>query len=70
VAPKTLEVQLNDGGTRRLTDEKVFIDVGSHAGDAEHSRPHGGAASNAYRGLDLDYAPSHLIVLGGGYVGL
>ena len=31
VAPKTLDVQLNDGGTRRLTGDKVFIDVGSHA---------------------------------------
>src|ERR1700738_3099430 len=27
VAPKTLEVQLNDGGTRLLTGDKVFIDV-------------------------------------------
>lgn len=31
VAPKTLDVQLIDGGTRRLTGDKVFIDVGSHA---------------------------------------
>src|SRR6202167_4984776 len=29
VAPKTLEVQLNDGGSRRLTGDRVFIDVGS-----------------------------------------
>src|ERR1700736_3766833 len=70
VAPKTLEVQLNDGGTRRLTGDKVFIDVGSHAaipgipGLAE-ARP-----LTHIEALDLDYAPSHLIVLGGGYVGL
>ena len=31
VAPKALEVQLNDGGTRRLIGDKVFIDVGSRA---------------------------------------
>ena len=31
VAPKTLDVQLNDGGARRLTGDKVFLDVGSHA---------------------------------------
>ena len=31
VAPKTLDVQLNDGGTRRLAGDKVFIDVGSRA---------------------------------------
>ena len=70
VAPKTLEVQLNDGGTRRLTGDKVFIDVGSHAampsipGLAE-ARP-----LTHIEALELDYAPSHLIVLGGGYVGL
>ena len=70
VAPKTLEVQLNDGGTRLLTGDKVFIDVGSRAaipsipGLAE-ARP-----LTHIEALDLDYAPSHLIVLGGGYVGL
>ena len=70
VAPRTLDVRLNDGGTRRLTGDKVFIDVGSHAampsipGLAE-ARP-----LTHIEALDLDYAPSHLIVLGGGYVGL
>jgi len=70
VAPKTLEVQLNDGGTRRLAGDKVFINVGSHAavpsipGLAE-ARP-----LTHIEALDLDYAPSHLIVLGAGYVGL
>src|SRR5580704_3221555 len=70
VAPKTLEVRLNDGGTRRLTGDKVFINVGSHAavpnipGLAE-ARP-----LTHIEALDLDYSPSHLIVLGGGYVGL
>ena len=66
----TLEVRLNDGGTRRLTGEKVFIDVGSQA--AMPSIP---GLANAQplthiEALDLDYAPSHLIVLGTGYVGL
>jgi len=70
VAPKTLEVQLNEGGTRLLTGDKVFIDVGSHAampcipGLAE-AQP-----LTHIEALELDYAPSHLIVLGGGYVGL
>jgi pyruvate/2-oxoglutarate dehydrogenase complex dihydrolipoamide dehydrogenase (E3) component len=70
VAPKTLEVRLNDGGMRRLTGDKVFIDVGSHA--AIPSVP--GLAKvqplTHIEALDLDYAPSHLIVLGAGYVGL
>src|ERR1700690_1432817 len=31
VGPKVLDVQLNDGGMRRLTGDKVFINVGPHA---------------------------------------
>lgn len=31
IAPKTLEVTLNDGLTRVLAADKVFLNVGSHA---------------------------------------
>src|SRR5437868_7069034 len=31
VAPKTLEVRLNDGGTRVLAGEQVFLNLGTHA---------------------------------------
>jgi len=31
VAPKTLEVRLNDGGTRVLVGDQVFLDIGTHA---------------------------------------
>ena len=70
VGPKVLEVQLNDGGMRRLTGDKVFINVGSHA--ATPSVPGLAKAQplTHIEALDLDYAPSHLIVLGAGYVGL
>ena len=70
VAPKTLEVQLNDGGTRRLTGDKVFIDVGSHATIPSIPGLADARPLTHIEALDLDYAPSHLIVLGGGYVGL
>src|SRR5262249_17445975 len=70
VAPKTLEVRLNDGGTRTLTAERVFINVGTHAAipsipGLEAARPLPNVEA-----LDLDYPPSPLIVLGGGSVGL
>jgi pyruvate/2-oxoglutarate dehydrogenase complex dihydrolipoamide dehydrogenase (E3) component len=70
VAPKTLEVHLNDGGTRVLAGEQVFINVGSHAAippvpGLEAARP-----LTHIEALELDVLPSHLIVLGGGYVGL
>ena len=70
VAPKTLEVALNDGGTRRIVGERVFLDLGSHS--AMPNVP-GLAASNPMthiEALDLDRLPRHLIVIGGGYIGL
>jgi len=70
VAPKTLEVRLNDGGTRVLTGDQVFLNVGTHAAipsvpGLEAARP-----LTNIEALELDYLPPHLIVLGGGYVGL
>ena len=70
VAPKTLEVRLNDGGVRVLIGDRVFIDVGTHAAiprvpGLEDARP-----LTNIEALELDYLPPHLIVLGGGYVGL
>src|SRR5438128_4953455 len=31
VAPKTLEIQLNDGGARVLAGDRVFLNLGTHA---------------------------------------
>jgi pyruvate/2-oxoglutarate dehydrogenase complex dihydrolipoamide dehydrogenase (E3) component len=69
-APKTLDVRLNDGGTRVLVGEQVFLNLGTHAAipnipGLEAARP-----LTHIEALELDYLPSHLIVLGGGYVGL
>src|SRR5580692_4674787 len=70
VAPKTLEVRLNDGGTRVLAGDQIFLNLGTHPAipaisDLEAARP-----LTHIEALELDYAPAHLIVLGGGYVGL
>lgn len=70
VAPKTVEVALVDGGTRRISGERVFLSLGSHA-----TIPNvpGLAAANPMthiEALDLSRLPEHLIVIGGGYVGL
>ena len=70
VGPKTLEVRLNDGGTRLLSGDQVFLKVGTHA--AIPSVPGFEAARplTHIEALELDYLPAHLIVIGGGYVGL
>src|SRR5207248_3656790 len=67
VAPKILEVQLNDGGTRVLAGDQVFLNIGTHAAipsipGVEAARP-----LTHIEALELDYSPSHLVVLGGGY---
>jgi pyruvate/2-oxoglutarate dehydrogenase complex dihydrolipoamide dehydrogenase (E3) component len=70
VAAKTLEVRLRDGGTRVLTGERIFLNLGTRgtippvAGLAD-ARP-----LTHIEALELDRLPSHLIVFGGGYVGL
>jgi pyruvate/2-oxoglutarate dehydrogenase complex dihydrolipoamide dehydrogenase (E3) component len=70
VAPKTLEVELNDGGARTLAADKVFLNVGTRA--AIPNVPGLGAAQplTHIEALELDYLPKHLIVIGGGYSGL
>ena len=70
VAPKTLEVRLNDGEVRVLAGDQVFLNLGTHASipsipGLEAARP-----LTHIEALELDYAPSHLVVFGGGYVGL
>ena len=69
-APKTLEVTLPEGGIRVVRGTDVVIGTGTHAtvshipGLAE-SKP-----LTHIEDLELDYIPEHLLVLGGGYVGL
>jgi pyruvate/2-oxoglutarate dehydrogenase complex dihydrolipoamide dehydrogenase (E3) component len=70
VAPKTLEVRLNDGGMRVLTGDQVFLDVGTHAAIPDVPGLAAAEPLTHIEALELDHLPSHLIVLGGGYVGL
>jgi pyruvate/2-oxoglutarate dehydrogenase complex dihydrolipoamide dehydrogenase (E3) component len=70
VAPKTVEVRLNDGGQRTISGEKVFLDLGSRAAMPELPGPAAARPMTHVEALDLDRSPDHVIVLGGGYVGL
>lgn len=71
VGPRTLQVALRDGGERTLTADRVFVNVGTRATIPEEipgladSKP-----MTNIEVLDLQRLPEHLIVLGGGYVGL
>jgi pyruvate/2-oxoglutarate dehydrogenase complex dihydrolipoamide dehydrogenase (E3) component len=70
VGPKTIEVTLNDGGTRVLTGNEVVLNLGSHAAIPDIPGLEAARALTHIEALELDYLPSHLIVLGGGYIGV
>ncbi len=67
---KTVEVTLTDGGTRQVSAAIVVLDVGTRP------KPLAIAGASAVPVLDstsimeLDEVPEHLIILGGGYIGL
>lgn len=68
--PKTLEVTTGDGTTRRLRGANVIVGTGTRAA----LEPIPGLADaqplTHIEALELDEVPGHLIVIGGGYVGL
>src|SRR6266478_3129381 len=70
LAPKTLEVKLNDGRTRVLAADKVFLNVGTHAAIPNVPGLDAALPLTHVDALELDYLPPHLVVIGGGYVGL
>lgn len=69
VAPKTLEVSLEDG-TRILTGDKVFLNLGTQTAIPPITGLKNAQPLTNIEALELDYVPAHLIVLGGGYVGI
>jgi pyruvate/2-oxoglutarate dehydrogenase complex dihydrolipoamide dehydrogenase (E3) component len=70
IGPRTLEVTLSDGSTRQVRGNNVMIDTGTHAA----LEPIPGLAQaeplTHVEALELGEIPEHLLVLGGGYVGL
>jgi pyruvate/2-oxoglutarate dehydrogenase complex dihydrolipoamide dehydrogenase (E3) component len=70
IAPKTIEVSVNDGGTRVLTGDRVVLNLGTHATIPDIPGLVAAEPLTNVEALELDRLPDHLIVLGGGYVGL
>jgi pyruvate/2-oxoglutarate dehydrogenase complex dihydrolipoamide dehydrogenase (E3) component len=70
VAPRTIEVALNGGGTRLLVGDAVVVNVGSHAAIPDIPGLEAARALTHIEALELDRLPPHLIVLGGGYTGI
>src|SRR3984885_4414692 len=70
IAPRTLHVALRDGGERTLTADRVFLNLGTHATIPDTPGLREARPMTHIEALDLQRRPDHLIVLGGGYVGL
>src|SRR6185295_15628766 len=68
--PKTVRVTLNAGGTRLLRGERVFINVGTRARVPDVPGLAIAGPMTHVEALDLERLPGHLVILGGGYVGL
>src|SRR5712691_1157126 len=70
VAPKTVEVQLSQGGRRMIKGDRVFLDLGSRAAIPDIPGLAAARPMTHVEALDLDRPPGHVTVVGGGYVGL
>jgi pyruvate/2-oxoglutarate dehydrogenase complex dihydrolipoamide dehydrogenase (E3) component len=70
VAPRTLHIALRDGGERTLSADRVFVNLGSRATIPDTPGLREAKPLTHIEALDLQRRPDHLIVLGGGYVGL
>jgi pyruvate/2-oxoglutarate dehydrogenase complex dihydrolipoamide dehydrogenase (E3) component len=68
--PKTVRVALNDGGERLLRGERVFINVGTRASIPDVPGLAIAGPMTHVEALNLERLPGHLVILGGGYVGL
>ncbi|NDJ55339.1 MAG: mercuric reductase [Chloroflexi bacterium] len=70
IAGKTLEVTLNEGGTRELSADLIFINTGLR----NRTLPLDGIESvpvlDSTSLMELGEVPDHLIMIGGGYIGL
>jgi pyruvate/2-oxoglutarate dehydrogenase complex dihydrolipoamide dehydrogenase (E3) component len=68
--PKELEVRLDDGAKVQLTAENVFINVGARPGGVPVEGIDAVPALDSTTIMELEEVPEHLLVLGGGYVGV
>jgi pyruvate/2-oxoglutarate dehydrogenase complex dihydrolipoamide dehydrogenase (E3) component len=70
VGERTVDVRLADGSQRRISGERVFLDLGTRATVPDVPGLVAARPMSHVELLDLDRLPEHLIVIGGGYVGL
>jgi pyruvate/2-oxoglutarate dehydrogenase complex dihydrolipoamide dehydrogenase (E3) component len=70
IAGRTVKVSLPGGGERVLQGEQVFINTGTRAKIDNVPGMVESSPLTHVEALELDIVPEHLLILGGGYVGL
>jgi pyruvate/2-oxoglutarate dehydrogenase complex dihydrolipoamide dehydrogenase (E3) component len=70
IGTRTLEATLSDGTKRVLRGKNIVIGTGTHAAVGNTPGLREAKPLTHVEALELDVVPEHLIVLGGGYVGL
>jgi pyruvate/2-oxoglutarate dehydrogenase complex dihydrolipoamide dehydrogenase (E3) component len=70
VGSHEIEVRLRDGGTRRLAAEKIFVNAGARPRVPPIPGLDGVPYLDSTSIMELDETPEHLVVLGGGFIGL
>ena len=70
ISNKSLKVSLNDGGEAIVSADKIFINVGT---SPQIPEVHGLTEVGYYTSttlMELQEVPEHLLIIGGGYIGL
>jgi len=70
IAPKTLEVSLSDGERRAITAPLIFINAGARPKQLAIKGVDSVPVLNSTTIMELDSLPGHLLIVGGGYIGL
>ena len=70
IAPRTVEATLPDGTTRQLRGENVIVSTGTRATLETIPGLIAAQPLTHVEALELDRVPDHLLVMGGGYVGV
>lgn len=68
--PKAVDVRLRDGGMRTLSAKYIFINAGTRAARPELDGLERVPFLDNASIMELDVLPDHLLIMGGGYIGL
>jgi len=67
---KEIEVKMNEGGTRKLTADKFFLNVGARPRIPELPGLNRVPYLDSTSIMELESVPDHLMIIGGGYIGV